>query len=67
MSEIRVSIVADDDTELCIEVDGAGYIRQVFRVRDDGSLRRTYNRRLTEDELAEVATLAGFDVEQDDV
>ncbi len=63
---VRVSIIADDDTELSVEVDGVGRIHQIFRVREDGSERRTHRRRLSEDELAEVARLAGLDVEADD-
>lgn len=65
MSDIRVAIVAEDGTELEVEVDGAGVVRQVFRVRDDGSLKRSY-RRLTELELEEVGELAGFTSEQPD-
>lgn len=65
---MRVAIVAEDETELEVEVDGCGLIRQVYRVREDGSLRRTYARRLTDEELDEVARLAGLEArpEQDE-
>lgn len=63
---MRVSIIADDDTELSVEVDGVGRIEAIYRVREDGSERRTWRRRLSDGELAEVAHLAGLDVEQDE-
>lgn len=65
MSSFNVTILAEDDTELEVEVDGVGRILQVWRIRDNGK-RRRYGRRLTDDELEEVGEMAGFTVEQDD-